>query len=58
MSCPVIFVLIVILKSPVIGLSGSGLRWANEIAVMAETAKMIAVNRNNLLFIIPTPLLI
>src|SRR6266849_5169406 len=50
LSCPAIFVLIVILKSPRIGWSVSGLRCANEIALTAEMAKMIAVHRNNLLF--------
>jgi len=45
--------LIVILKSPRIGWSVSGLRWANEIALTAEITKMSTVNRNNLLFMIP-----
>src|SRR5437667_10306477 len=53
-SWPPMFCLKVILKSPEIGFS-SRVRCANEIAVMAEMAKRIAVNRDNLSFI-RTPL--
>src|SRR6266849_10105027 len=42
----------VILKSPVIGFSAvSRVRCANEIAVTAETAKIMRANRGSLLFI-------
>jgi len=54
-DCPAIVFLIVILKSPLIGFSVSGLRCANEITVTAATAKTMAVNRNNLLFMIELP---
>src|SRR5260370_38130759 len=47
MSCPAIFVLIVILKSPLIGWSVSGLCWANEIALTAETAQLITPPNNH-----------
>src|SRR5260370_12960480 len=50
LSCPAIFVLIVILKSPRIGWSVSGLRCAKEIAVAREIAKAMTANRSNLVF--------
>src|SRR6266481_229051 len=58
MDCPPAVFLIVILKSPVIGLSAvSGLRCANEIPVTAETAKIIAVKRRNVRFMMDSLLL-
>src|SRR5258708_18913387 len=50
MSCPATFVLIVILKSPRIGPSVSGLRWADEMAVANTIAQAMTANRSNLLF--------
>src|ERR1700686_268390 len=55
LDCPAIVFLMVILKSPVIGFSVSGLRCANEMAVIAERPKTIVTNRSNLLFMIRLP---
>ena len=51
LGIPAIVVLMVILKSPLIGFSSSGRLCPKEIAVIAEAAKMKAANRINLLFI-------
>jgi hypothetical protein len=46
------------LKSPVIGFSVSGFRCADEMTAVKEIARTMTANRSNLVFMVPTPLLI
>jgi hypothetical protein len=46
LDCPAMVVRMVILKSPVMGLSSAGLRWAEPIAEIKEIPNMRTANRN------------
>src|SRR6266516_6653095 len=54
-GCPAVVVFMVILKSPLIGCSVSGFLCANEMAVATVAAKMITMDKINLLFMNKTP---